>query len=117
LFSLGESLLKQGFSVILESSLRGKEGFERGKQLAHLNAQLRVTECYCSNEALWKERPETRPYRPTQLIREWQSFLEYREKALAEFDYPMNCPVLRVDTARDLTTVTNEVITWLKEVN
>jgi predicted kinase len=118
LFSLGESFLKQGFSVILESSLRGEEGFERGKQLAkNMNAQLRVVECHCSDEALWKERLETRPHRPNQLIRDWQSFLEYREKALPDFAYEIDCPVLSVDTARDLEMTTNEVITWLKEVN
>ena len=118
LFSVGESFLKQGFSVILESSLKGKEGFERGKQLARtMNAELKVIECFCSNETLWRERLETRPYRPNQLVRNWESFLEYREKALPDFAYKIDCPVLTVDTARDLETITSEVVTWLKEVN
>jgi predicted kinase len=118
LFNLGKSLLEQNFSVILESSLRGEEGFERGKQLAEAsNIPLRLIECYCSDESLWQQRLETRPYRPNQLIRDWGSFLDYRKKALPDFVYEIDCPVLSVDTARDLETITDEVITWLKEVN
>jgi predicted kinase len=118
MFSLGKSLLEQNFSVILESSLRGEEGFERSKQLAKaMNAQLRVIECFCSDDALWRQRLETRPLRPNQLIRDWHSFLEYKEKALPDFAYKIDCPVLTVDTARDLETITDEVVTWLKEVN
>jgi predicted kinase len=118
LFSLGESLLEQGFSVILESSLRGKEGYERGKHLAQtVNAQLRIIECSCSDEALWKERLEARPYRPNQLIRDWQSFLEYRAKVLPDFDYSMDCPVLSVDTAEPLESITNKAVKWLVSAN
>jgi hypothetical protein len=118
LFSLGESLLTQGFSVMLESSLRGEEGFERGKQLAkNMNTQLRVIECYCSDEDVWKERLETRPYRPNQLIRDWGSFLEYKAKALPDFDYPMACPALSIDTARPLQVITDEVVDWLDSTN
>jgi predicted kinase len=118
LFNLGKSFLEQDFSVILESSLRGKEGFERAKQISQeMNIQLRVVECFCSDEAVWKERLETRAYRPNQLIRDWQSFLEYREKALPDFAYEVNCPVLTVDTARDSNMITNEVIDWLNTTN
>jgi predicted kinase len=117
-FALGESLLRQGFSVTLESSLRGKEGFERGKQLAQAtNTQLRVIECFCSDETLWKERLETRAFRPNQLIRDWQSFLEYREKALPDFDYATDCPTLSVDTAESLETVTDKAVKWLISAN
>jgi hypothetical protein len=118
LFSLGKSLLEQNFSVILESALRGKEGFERAKQLGQgTNTVLKVVECFCSDDEVLRERLETRPHRPTQLIKDWQSFLEYRESALPDFDYLIDCPVLTVDTARDLETITDEVVTWLKEVN
>jgi predicted kinase len=118
LFALGKRLLEQNFSVILESALRGKEGFERAKQLCQdQNTALKVVECFCSDDKVLKHGLETRPHRPTQIIKDWQSLLEYREKTLPEFAYEMECPVLTVDTARDLNITTNEVVTWLKEVN
>jgi AAA domain len=118
LFVLGKSLLEQNFSVILESALRGKEGFEKAKQISQeINVNLRVIECFCSDDKVLRQRFETCPHRPTQLIQDWQGFLEYREKALPDFDYSMDCPDLRVDTARDLEVITNEVVKWLKEVN
>lgn len=104
--------------MILEATLRGKEGFERAKQFSQdLNVNLRVVECFCSNDEVLRERLKTRPHRPTQLIKDWQAFLEYREEALPNFAYEIDCPVLTVDTARDLDITTDEVVTWLKEVN
>jgi predicted kinase len=118
LFAMERSLLGQNFSVVLESALRGKEGFERAKQLCQdTHTTLKVIECFCSDDEVLRRRLETRPPRPTQIIKDWQGFLEYRKKALPDFAYEMDCPVLRVDTARDLEAITDKVVIWLKEVN
>jgi gluconate kinase len=58
---------------------------------------------------------ETRPHRPTQIIRDWQGFLEYRAKVLPDFDYVMDCPVLRVDTAQPLNEIVRETLHWLQQ--
>jgi predicted kinase len=118
LFALDKSLLEQNFSVILESALRGKEGFDRAKSISQeVDVNLRVIECFCSDDKILWQRFEVRPRRPTQTIKDWQGFLEYREKALPDFAYEMDCPILTVDTARDLGNITDEVVAWLKKVD
>ena len=70
MFSVTESLLSQGFSVICDSPLRGEVGYTRVETLARQTpADLRVLNCVLSDEALGKVRLETRQRRPAHVLK------------------------------------------------
>ena len=115
MFSVTESLLSQGFSVICDSPLRGEIGYLRAVKLAEqVSAELRIANCILSNETLWKTRLETRHRRPAHVIKTWADLTRYRQQASGDFNYSVAAPVLGVDMAVPLEQLTEKVITWLK---
>ena len=115
MFSVAESLSKQGFSVICDSPLRGEMGYLNAKKLAERSAaELRVLDCTLSDEAVWKTRLETRQRRPAHVLKTWADLTRYRNQAVDDFDYPVTTPVLMVDTALPLEQNLERILTWLQ---
>ena len=115
MFSVSRSLLQQGFSVICDSPLRGQIGYATAKELANeVNAELRVIVCTCSDEALWRERLETRARRPAHVLETWADFERYQESARADYDYKVDVPTLEVDMVNSLSAMVEEVVVWLQ---
>ena len=114
MFLASRSLLQQGFSVICDSPLRGQIGYRNAARLAQeVGAQLHVIVCVCSDEALWRERLETRTRRPAHLVKTWQDLERYQEVARADFEYEVDAPMLEVDTVNSLSDVVEEITFWL----
>ncbi len=116
MFSVTESLLRQGFSVICDSPLRGEAGYLRAEALANrASAELRIVNCTLSDETLWKTRIETRERRPAHILKTWEDILRYREAAATDFSYPITAPVFAADMSAPLGELTERVISWLDE--
>ena len=115
MFSLTESLLHQGFSVVCDSPLRGEIGYLHAEKLAeNTSATLRILDCTLSDETVWKMRLETRQRRPAHVIESWADLARYREQASADFDYSIKASMLTVDMAGPLEQLTEKVVTWLE---
>ena len=113
-FSVAESLLQQGFSVICDSPLRGEVGGSRAEASARqTGAELRMLDCVLSDETVWKVRLETRHRRPAHVIESWADLSRYRQQAAGDFDYSVKAPVLTVNMAAPLEQLTEQVVTWL----
>lgn len=116
MFSVSASLLRQGFSVICDSPLRGEAGYLSAEALAiRTSAELRLVSCTLFDETLWKTRIETRERRPAHVIKTWDDLLHYREAAATDFSYPMIAPVFAADMSAPLGELTERVIRWLDE--
>lgn len=114
MFSVAESLLRQGFSVICDSPLRGETGYLRAKKSAEKAlAALRVLDCGLSDEALWKVRLETRQRRPAHVLKTWADLTRYRQQAPADFDCSVGATTLTVDMAAPPQQLAEKVIAWL----
>jgi len=118
MFSVTRSLLQQGFSVIVDSPLRGEVGYLKAQSLAsEAGATLRVAVCKCSDEKTWRRRLETRQRRPAHVLKTWDDLERYKEGALADFDYPIPSPTLTVDTTDPLSDTVERVVGWLYTVH
>ncbi len=116
MFSVTESLLKQGFSVICDSPLRGEVGYLNAKRLAErTTAELRILDCVLSDEAVWKTRLETRQRRPAHVIKTWADLTRYKQQTSDDFDYPIKVPTLTVAMAAPLEANLEHVLTWLQK--
>lgn len=116
MFSAAESLLTQGFSVICDSPLRGRVGYERAVGVSgQSGAELRVVTCTISDESVWRERIETRERRPAHVIQTWSDLQRYRRQAEGDFDYAVSCPRLELDMAAPLEGLTERVAVWLQD--
>ena len=114
MFSVAESLLAQGFSVICDSPLRGEVGYLAAEKLAQGNrSRLRIVACSLSDETLWKARLETRERRPAHILKTWDDLLRYRTQAETDFSYETSSPTLELDMAEPLGELTENVIKWL----
>ena len=108
MFSVAESLLRQGFSVICNSPLRGEA-------LAKCaSAEFCLVSCVLSDKTLWKTRIETRERRPAHVIKTWADLDRYGEQASADFDYSIKAPALTMDMAAPLETNLERTLTWLQ---
>ena len=116
MFSVAESLLAQGFSVICDSPLRSELGYLRAKELAGASdSSLCVVGCSLLDEALWQTRIETRERRPAHILKTWDDLRRYRAQDKVDFEYEMISPVLRLDMAAPSERLTEHVIQWLNE--
>ena len=107
MFSVAESLLRQGFSVICNSPLRGEA-------LAKCaSAEFCLVSCVLSDKTLWKTRIETRERRPAHVIKTWDDLLRYREAAATDFGYPTTAPVFAANMSAPLGELTGAVQSWL----
>ena len=115
MFSVAESLLQQGFSVICDSPLRGEVGYLNAKKLVERSTvELRILDCTLSDETAWKTRLKTRRKRPAHVIKTWGDLVRYRKQAGNDFDYPVAAPVLNLDMAAPLEQLTENIVTWLE---
>lgn len=115
MFSYSESLLQQGFSVIVDSPSRSELGYLRAASFAAEHSiDLRVLELFCSDETEWARRLETRTRRPAHIIKNWQDFEAYWEKAEKDFDYVVTHSYLKVDTLKPLNENLVLITDWLK---
>lgn len=114
MFSVADSLLAQGFSVICDSPLRGLEGYTHAATLAERHAvkALLIT-CTCSDDGLWRERVETRARRPAQLVANWDTFQAYRRQVRLEPQATTNLPNLDIDTCALSVDNVQRATTWL----
>lgn len=116
MFSVADSLLAQGFSVICDSPLRGELGYMRAEEVARKSgSSLCVVNCSPSDEALWQTRIETRERRPAHILKTWDDLLCYREQAEADFNYNVGVLLLELDMAAPLERSTEHVIQWLNK--
>ena len=114
MFSQAGSLLEQGFNVIVDSPLRSEAGFKNAVNLAkEAKAEVRVLECFCSDQSEWRRRLETRQRRPAHILKTWQDFEAYWEKASEDFDYPIDYPHLKLDTLNKLELNIDKIVKWL----
>ena len=108
--------LLQGLNVICDSPLTFSMTYEHARHIAiETHASLAIIECHCSDEHEWSQRINAR--KALQLAAhhqtDWDSFQVYRHKLLSEANYPINDPLLVVDTERPLHEIIDEVIVWL----
>ncbi len=114
MFSVAESLLAQGFSVVCDSPLSGEAGYLRAEAAARrTGSSLRVVSCSLSDETLWKTRLETRERRPAHVIKTWDDLRRYRTRADVDFSYETASTTLELDMAAPLGKQTENVIKWL----
>jgi len=114
MFKYVESLLSQGHNVIVDSPARGELAYLNAIKISERqNAQLKILELFCSNEAEWKRRLETRERRAAQVIKDWSDFKHYWLNAKNDFDYGISHPLLKLDTHNPLEENLSLVTKWL----
>ena len=115
LFAYAESLLMQGFSVIVDSPLRGDIGYLRASRFSSdKEVDLRVLELFCSDQKEHARRLETRDRRKAHVIKTWRDFDTYWETSKSDFDYPVRHPVLKLDTLSPVRENLDLILTWLE---
>ena len=116
MFRQTESLLDQGFNVVMVSSFRGELGLNNAAALAaRQGAELKVISCVCSDKRLWRSRLESRTPRPAQLITTWQVFEAYWARAANDFGYDISHPHLEIDTSMAIDKNIKRISSWLEE--
>lgn len=115
MFSYSESLLLQGFSVIVDSPMRSDIGYIQAKSFAEKHKiDLKILELYCSNQTEWANRLATRNRRKAQVIKNWQDFEVYWQKAEQDFEYEIEHPCLKIDTNNSIESNIEKVMSFLK---
>ena len=56
-----------------------------------------MVECFRSNQRVWRERLETRGRHPAHVLKTWDTFERYWQRAEADFGYPIEVPHLKLD--------------------
>lgn len=110
--------LTQGSSVICDSPLTYRGIYEQARRIAdEAGATLAVVECVCPDDAVWRERIESRKRLglPAHHQADWRTFRTMRDRLLLDPDarYTVDGPHLRVDTTRPLPDTVAQVRTWL----
>jgi predicted kinase len=115
LWNTARALLSQGFSVICDSTLMGATSYAQACRVAReTGADLIVVECYCSDERLWRQRIEARKDYPTRYLSNWEEFQDYVRRVAPRAVYPMEHPILKVDTVQPLSDTLHSLVTWLR---
>ncbi len=112
--------LLQGLDVICDSPLTHLITYERTQHIvAETHTSLAVVECLCSDELLWKQRVEARKQRnlPAHHVVDWETLQAYRREHRAEANFPINYPLLLVDTVKPLSVCVSEVVDWLERTS
>ena len=114
MFAQAKSLMEQGFSVIVDSPLRGEVGLTNALKVAEENhAEVKVLECFCSDRTVWRKRLETRERRPAHVLKTWADLERYWQMAEHDFTYPIAAPRLKLDMIEPLETNVQRVVSWL----
>lgn len=115
MFSQAISLLEQGFSVIIDSPLRGEVGLRNALVMGKdLDARVKVLELKCSDKRIWQERLAARERRPAHVIATWQDFERYWRAAEEDYSYRVEGAHLVLDTVNTLEFNTDKALSWLK---
>lgn len=114
MFSVSDSLLAQGFSVICASPLRGLEGYEHAARLSKRHSvEVLLITCTCSDDELWRERLETRARRPAHRVADWATFQAYRRQIGLEPRATSTLPNLDIDTCTPSVDNVQRAFSWL----
>ena len=117
MFGIALNLSKQGFSVICDSPLTGPEGYGHAAIISSTTgAKVRLIDCHCFDDAVWRRRIETRERRPAQRVKRWSTFLLYRRRSKKQMFLATDYPTLQVDTVLPLEQNLRHILTWLQEV-
>jgi predicted kinase len=105
--------LTQGLSVICDSPLLAMTYDNLRAIAAAEGASLAIVECRCGNAVIWLQRVEARQAQalPAHHTVTWHGVQRFL--AQPEASYPVVDPHLIVDTARPISELAAEVITWL----
>ena len=104
-----------GQSVIADSPLTYVQAYATVRQLAlETHAQVRVVECTCADEELWRERINQRKLLnlPEHHQVDWEAFQQVR--ASTPSSYLISDPVLKLNTNQDLALLVRECTVWLR---
>ena len=117
MFGIALNLSKQGFSVICDSPLTGPEGYGHAATISSTTgAKVRLIDCHCFGDVVWRRRIETRERRSAQRVKRWSTFLLYRRKVQKQMFLATAYPRLQIDTVLPLETNLRHILTWLQEV-
>lgn len=115
MYAYAECMLLQGFNVIVDSPMRSDIGYLKAVAFADKHdITIKVLELYCSNEKEWANRLETRLRRKAHVIKEWQDFESYWQKAEKDFNYEINHPCLKVDTYEAIEDNIEKIVDFLE---
>ena len=114
MFAQTKSLL-EGFSVIVDSPLRGEVGLKNALKIAGRHADVKVLECFCSDKEVWRERLETRQRRPAHVLKTWADFETYWQTAERDYNYPVAQPLLKLDMMEPLEANVVRAAKWLSD--
>lgn len=118
MFSMVRRQLLQGLSVICDSPLSYQRGYDHARAIAdETHARLVIVECHCSDESVWRERIDGRKRLdlPSHHQTDWETM---RARSMAGSDpahYPINHPLLVVETLRPVDDLCAEVAAWLEQ--
>ncbi len=118
MFSLGRRQLLQGLSVICDSPLGYRRGYERAVQIAReTRARLAVVECVCPDEEVWLRRIEARQALslPAHHTTDWVGVQAYHQRTAEEGGYSIAHPHLVLDTSRPVSELCGHVLRWLEQ--
>ena len=116
MFGIALNLSKQGFSVIYDSPLTGPEGYGHAAIISSTTgAKVRLVDCHCLDDEVWRKRIETRTRRPAQRVKRWTTFLLYRRRSKNQMFLATDYPRLQVDTVLPLEQNLERILTWLQE--
>ena len=106
-----------GQSVIADSPLTYVQGYATVQQLAlETQAQVRIVECVCPDEGLWRERINQRKLLnlPDHHQVDWEAFQHVR--ASTPPSYLISDPILKLNTNQDLALLVGKCAAWLRSV-
>lgn len=116
MFNVARRQLLQGLSVICDSPLTYREGYEHAARIAgETGAALAVVECRPPDEAVWRGRIEARQALglPAHHKTDWASLQDHLRTATLEAAYPIEHPHLVVRTDEPATELAARVARWL----
>ena len=119
MFNVARRQLLQGLNVICDSPLTNSWAYEHALSIAgQAHAAMAVIECYCSDEAQWRSRLNTRKelQLPAHHQTDWDAFQQIRFALHIQANYPLTVPYLLVDTARPPEDCLAEVTCWLERL-
>lgn len=118
MFNVARRQLRQGLSVICDSPLTSRTGYEHVACIAtEAGVSLAVVECRCPDMTVWRRRIEARqalglpPHHKT----DWASLQDHLRTATIESDYPIAHPYIMVDTVEPVSALCAWVIDWLAQ--
>jgi hypothetical protein len=119
MLNVGRSQLMIGLSVVCDSPLTPRGVYARARTIAaETGARIAIVECRCVDEALLQKRIAARRSLglPTHHITTWEDFEAARQSILSEMAYPLDDPLLVVDTTRPGPELAADVCAWLTKL-